>query len=339
MNRILFILAVTILLSTNIVNAEPINYSFTGTATGSVNGEVFSNADITITASADTDNVLFDGYNFFQVIPSSATINIAGIGSGTLTGEIVVFNMQAFNYSFAGLQQDSMDIVTVESLELEMYDLKTSFGPLSPGYLSIYGSLNIPTTMGTIEINSSGDFTFQAEVQDVVNMDSDNDGVVDADDACDNTPVGEAVDEEGCSISEVESSITADIEFRPRTLNKKSKGRWIGVYIELPQSYEVNEIDRSSILLEGAIPASPRFYRVGDHDHDGIQELIVKFRRSDVIAVLPEGDDVPVTVSGTVGTTTFEGMDSVRVIPKHRSRHHHSSKSCKVNHNWKRHKH
>jgi len=339
MNRTLFILGVMMFLTANIVNAEPINYTFTGTATGSVDGAVFSNAEITITASADTENVLFDGYNIFQVIPSSAMINIAGIGSGTMTGDIVVFNLQAFNYSFGGLQQDNMDIVTIESLELEMYDLKTSFGPLSPGYLSIYGSLNIQTTMGTVVINSSGDFTFQAEVQDVQNMDSDNDGVLDADDACDNTPAGEVVDEEGCSIGEVESSITADIEFRPRTLNKKSKGRWVGVFIELPQGYEVSDIDRSSILLEGLIPASPRFYRVGDHDRDGIQELIVKFRKNDVIDVLPEGDEVSVTVSGTVGTTTFEGMDSIRVVPRHQWRHHPPRKSCSSSRYGKRRKH
>jgi hypothetical protein len=338
MKRILFILAVTMLLGTSIVNAEPINYTFTGTATGSVNGAVFSSADVTITASADSANVLFDGYNIYQVIPSSAMINIAGIGSGTLTSGIVVFNQQAFNYSFAGLQQDYMDIVTVEGLELETYDLKTSIGPLSPGYLSIYGSLNIPTTMGTVVISSSGDFTFQADVQNVVNVDNDSDGVLDANDACDNTPLGEVVDETGCSIGEAVSSITADIEFRPRTLNKKSKGRWVGVFIELPQGYDVNEIDRSSIVLEGSIPASPRSYRIGDHDRDGIPDLAVKFRRSDVIAVLPEADEEPLTVSGTVGTMSFEGVDSIRVIPEHQRRHHPPHKHCKSNHESKRHK-
>ncbi|KPK01412.1 MAG: hypothetical protein AMK71_05745 [Nitrospira bacterium SG8_35_4] len=232
-----------------------------------------------------------------------------------------------------------MDIVTVEGLELEMYDLKTPFGPLSPGYLSIYGSLDIPTTMGTVVINSSGDFTFQAEVQEVVNSDSDNDGVLDEDDACGSTPLGEVVDEQGCSIGELLSGITADIDFRPRTLNKKSKGRWVGAFIELPQGYDINDIDRSSILLEGSVPASPRFYRIGDHDRDGIPDLIVKFKRRDVIDVLTEGDEVPVRVSGTVGTTTFEGMDSIRVIPEHRWSHHSSRKHCKSNHNRKGHKH
>jgi hypothetical protein len=335
MKRIIFILVVAMFLTSNIVSAEPINYTFTGTATGSVDGVAFSNADITITASADTENVLFDGYSLYQVIPSSAVITINGIGSGTLTSEVEVFNQQAFNYSFAGMQQNYMDLVTVESLELETYDLKTSFGPLFPGYLSIYNSLTIPTTMGTVVVNSAGDLTFQAEVQEVQDIDSDNDGVLDADDACDNTPPGEAVDEEGCSIG-VLGSVTADIKVLPRTLNKKRRGRWIGAFIELPPGYDVNEIDRSSILLGGAIPAIHRFYRIGDHDRDGIPDLIVKFRKKDVIAVLPEGDEVPVTVTGFVGTDTFKGEDIIRVISGPHWKHHSSRKRCKSSHSRKR---
>lgn len=38
-----------------------------------------------------------------------------------------------------------------------------------------------------------------------------------------------------------------------------------------------------------------------------------KFKRSDVIAVLPNGDKVPVHVSGKVGAMTFEGVDVIRV--------------------------
>ena len=62
MNRIIFILVVMIFLSTNIVNAEPINYTFTGTATGSVDSAFFSNAEVTFTVFADTENVLFYAY-------------------------------------------------------------------------------------------------------------------------------------------------------------------------------------------------------------------------------------------------------------------------------------
>jgi len=135
------------------------------------------------------------------------------------------------------------------------------------------------------------------------------------------------------------SSITATIDFRPRTLNEESEGRWVKVYIELPQGYGVNNIDRSSILLEGTVSAKQRPYRVGDHDYDGIPDLKVKFKRSEVIDILPEGDEVPVTVTGLVGTTTFEGVDIIRVIPEHREREHPPKKRCKSNRYWDRHKH
>jgi hypothetical protein len=184
MNRIIFILATVMFLSMNMVYAKPITYTFTGTASGNVDGTVFSNSNVTFTAYADTQNVLFDGANVYYVIPSSAMIDIAGIGSGRLTGDILVYNLQAFNYSFAGLQQDDLDIVIVEGLELETYDLKTSFGPLSYGYLDTYRLSGLSTAMGTVVFNSSGNFAFQAETQGGGCIDSDNDGIDDCFDYC-----------------------------------------------------------------------------------------------------------------------------------------------------------
>jgi hypothetical protein len=122
-----------------------------------------------------------------------------------------------------------------------------------------------------------------------------------------------------------QTSITAEIEFEPETLNKKSEGKWVKVEIELPHGYRASDIDISSIRLEGTVHAEPWPYERKDHyldhgcehDHKGHNhaELTVKFNRSDVIAVLPSGEHVPVHVSGKVGTTTFEGVDIIRVIP------------------------
>jgi hypothetical protein len=41
---------------------------------------------------------------------------------------------------------------------------------------------------------------------------------------------------------------------------------------------------------------------------------MVKFKRSEVINVLPVGDHVPVHVTGQVGATNFDGVDVIRVI-------------------------
>ncbi len=111
------------------------------------------------------------------------------------------------------------------------------------------------------------------------------------------------------------TNITATIDFDPNTLNKKSNGTWVVVYIELPAGYNVTNIAISSIRLEGIIPAESWPYSIGDYDKDGIPDLMVKFKRSSVINILPNGDNVIVHVTGMVGTTTFEGVDRIRVIP------------------------
>lgn len=41
---------------------------------------------------------------------------------------------------------------------------------------------------------------------------------------------------------------------------------------------------------------------------------MVKFKRAEVINILPNGDNIQVLVTGTVGITTFEGVDTIRVI-------------------------
>jgi hypothetical protein len=110
------------------------------------------------------------------------------------------------------------------------------------------------------------------------------------------------------------TSITATIDFDPDTLNKKSSGNWVVVYIELPAGYKPSDIDVSSIRLEGTVPAEVRPCSIGDHDKDGIPDLMVKFSRSEVINVLSLGEKVPVHVSGKVGSTTFDGVDIIRVI-------------------------
>jgi hypothetical protein len=118
--------------------------------------------------------------------------------------------------------------------------------------------------------------------------------------------------------------INVEIEVVPETLNKTSNGNWVMVKIELPHGYHASDVDISSIRLEGTVHAETRPYDQykhhldngcdhdhAEHDHD---EIKVKFDRSSVIAVLPNGDHVPVHVTGMIGTATFEGVDFIRVI-------------------------
>ena len=121
-----------------------------------------------------------------------------------------------------------------------------------------------------------------------------------------------------------QTGIKVDIEVEPETLSRKSKGNWVMVEIELPHGYKASDVDISSIRLEGEVRAVawPYEHKKRHHDHgcgdDRVEhdhgEIKVKFKRSDVIAVLPAGEHVTVHVTGTVAGVSFEGVDVIRVI-------------------------
>jgi outer membrane protein assembly factor BamB len=117
------------------------------------------------------------------------------------------------------------------------------------------------------------------------------------------------------------------IEIAPRTLNFKSRGRWITCYIELGEG-DVSDIDVASIRLNGTLKTvGPS--EVGDHDEDGVPDLMVKFDRQALIAMLKESvappAEVELTVTGEMtlepdayqfeaNSLAFEGRDNIRVI-------------------------
>jgi len=111
--------------------------------------------------------------------------------------------------------------------------------------------------------------------------------------------------------------IQATIDFDPDTLNLKSKGTVVTVYIELPTGYDVSQIDVSSIKLNGTVPALAKPTEIGDYDGDGIPELMVKFDRASVI-MLFDGKTVPgnyvIEVTGTWEGIRFKGTATIKVI-------------------------
>jgi hypothetical protein len=109
------------------------------------------------------------------------------------------------------------------------------------------------------------------------------------------------------------TAISATVDIDPDTLNLKSNGRWITAYIELPSGYDLTSVNIGTITLENVVPAEPRPTAIGDHDHDGISDLMVKFDRSAVQALVSVGD-VKLTVTGKWHAVLFSGSDNIRVI-------------------------
>jgi hypothetical protein len=114
--------------------------------------------------------------------------------------------------------------------------------------------------------------------------------------------------------------LPAAIDIDPDTLTLHSEGEMITCYIELPEGFDVNDIDVSTILLDDAIYAELEPTKIADHDIDGVPDLMVKFDRQAVIAYLismgyQDGVEVELTISGELYEgASFEGSDTIRVI-------------------------
>jgi PKD repeat protein len=121
-------------------------------------------------------------------------------------------------------------------------------------------------------------------------------------------------------------ALSATVDFKPETLNLESKGSWITAYIELPEGYDVSDIDRTTLLLNGTLPVDPFWIDkplesvVGDYDNDGVTDLMVKFDRQALIEYLKAQGiteaEVTLTITGEAGGIQLEGSDTIQVISK-----------------------
>ena len=116
-------------------------------------------------------------------------------------------------------------------------------------------------------------------------------------------------------------TIVAAVDINPNTLNTKSNGNPVTAYIELPEGYDVGQIDVATVKLaaggaEIAAELSPT--SVGDYDGDGIADLMVKFDRQALITALAgQSGDVALTINGQLTSgATFTGVDRVRAMAK-----------------------
>jgi len=124
------------------------------------------------------------------------------------------------------------------------------------------------------------------------------------------------------------NSIVAGVDIDPDTLNLKSNGIFVTVYIELPEGYSAEDIDLETVYLEGIPAMTDSTYGfvkdpdLMDHDGDGILERMVKFDRATVINLLIQHmspqvkQKVSLTVTGNLNDgTPFRGSDTINVLP------------------------
>jgi len=111
--------------------------------------------------------------------------------------------------------------------------------------------------------------------------------------------------------------VVVSAEVTPRTLNRKSNGRYVTVRIELEEDFDATQIntDTVGLILDGhtILYAEPWPVEITDYNHNGIPDLTVKFDRQAILESVDTGT-VEVDIVGQVDGLFFQEVATIRVI-------------------------
>lgn len=106
--------------------------------------------------------------------------------------------------------------------------------------------------------------------------------------------------------------IPAVVDVEPNTLKRSSRRKSITAYIEI-RNYRLEQINRATINAYG-VPARPWPTAIGDHNENGIPDLMVKFDAQSLLSLLPDGQTLIIVSGEFMDRTLFEGSATVRII-------------------------
>ena len=115
--------------------------------------------------------------------------------------------------------------------------------------------------------------------------------------------------------------VRVKVWYCPRTLNLKSRGRWITALIKIPEGYKAKDVNVSSVMLNGTVQADVRHYKAVDLRC--LHLLIVKFNRTALISYVEKSVNgcackrftVSLIVTGEFSDgTPFYGRNTIRIL-------------------------
>jgi hypothetical protein len=106
-------------------------------------------------------------------------------------------------------------------------------------------------------------------------------------------------------------AVAVRFELAPGTLSPSSQARWVIGTIETPSPYSAGDFDVGSIRLNGVVSVDRS---APSPERHGSRGLVVRFDRAALVAVLPAGEQVPVTITGNFGVRPFQATTTVRVL-------------------------
>jgi PEP-CTERM motif len=146
-----------------------ITYTLRATASGSLDGNSFTDEIVILSMSSNTTNVTVDGLGDFQNL-GTVTVSVGWAPALTFTDPTQVFSDHSGPaVGFDDLSVD--DILNAISASFATYDLTTSIGPIV-GSSEINPESSFATTGGALVLTSAGDVTFAAATSGISGMPS-----------------------------------------------------------------------------------------------------------------------------------------------------------------------
>ena len=141
--------------------AAPVTYIVRGNGSGLMNGVNFADQDFTITASADTANIM--GGPIFVVINDSTQVAIDGLGMDDFTNEVQTVSNQLTDLAGFGDNGFSLGVQFANNPVFSSYDLSTSL-PETLGAPVFNGGISFPTVNGSVTWTDVTTVSFEAIV-------------------------------------------------------------------------------------------------------------------------------------------------------------------------------
>lgn len=145
-------------------HADPMIYTYQVNASGQLNGQSFTNADVTMTLAVESTNFAWDpvGQIALGVFADSTLIEVAGIGSDSFLNPITAVSNFVGGYLGFGEPVSDTGIFFVEHPSALSWSMQTPLGPVS-GEASGNPGLPFATLGGSFTFDSfTSEGSFQA---------------------------------------------------------------------------------------------------------------------------------------------------------------------------------
>jgi hypothetical protein len=166
MSRISIISAIVVLMFVSTsprAEADILTYTESVTGTGTLGGAAFTNSLVTLTTTANTNNITLS--NGIYVATAAGSVTIAGFSPAVFTSNLEVFCSTNTGFLTAGIEGFSgtqyLDIIDTGNSVFSTYNLMTPFGPITGGFT---GNPGVPygTSSGAfvlLSVSSNSVFT------------------------------------------------------------------------------------------------------------------------------------------------------------------------------------